>query len=56
MWRFETDIAHPQIEDLLDAGAGIEQKREQGVVALSARRGSVDALHAPWRSSAVASE
>ena len=42
--RVEAQVPHAEIEDLLDTCPGVEQQREERVVALAAWPGTVDAL------------
>src|SRR6516162_446446 len=41
--RFETNVAHTEIDDFLDTGASIEHKREHGVIPPACARLPVDA-------------
>ena len=41
-WRNELHIRGAQVEDLLDAGAGIEHRGQQRVVAATVTRGAID--------------
>jgi hypothetical protein len=41
-WRHQLRIRGTQVEDLLDAGAGIEHRGEQRVVAATVTRGAID--------------
>ena len=42
--RIETQVAAAQVEDLLNAGAGVEHQSEKCVIAPTARSGPVDAF------------